>query len=128
MDDAIDAFSSTLVQPLRPVDEVTMADENDVRAIALALPGVEERPHAGRTAFRARKIFATVGDGTANLLLVPEQAVMLIDTEPELFLPLSGWTRHGWTGVRLDHVDGDRLEMLLRDAWRLAAPKGASIE
>lgn len=117
-----------LARLFRPMDEATMADENEVRAIALALPRVEERPHAGRTGFRARKIFATVGGDTVSLLLLPEQAEMLIDAEPGLFLPLGGWTRHGWTGVRLDSVDHDRLELLLRDAWRLAAPKGVSID
>jgi hypothetical protein len=105
-----------------------MVEENALRTIAMALPGVEERPHSGRQAFRARKIFATLGGGTVNLLLVPEQAAMLIEAEPDLFLRLGGWTKHGWTGVRLELIDRDRLEMLLRDAWRQAAPKGTTID
>lgn len=105
-----------------------MVDEDELRAIALALPGVEERPHSGRRAFRARKIFATLGDGTINLLLLPDQATMLIEADPTLFMSLGGWTKLGWTGVRLDRTERDQVEMLLRDAWRLAAPKGATID
>ena len=99
--------------------------EAEVRAFALALPEAEEKPHFERAAFRVRggRIFATLGGGIVNLKLVPEQAMMLIEAEPETFLSLGGWTRRGHVGVRLDAIDADRFEMLLRDAWRNAAPK-----
>ena len=105
-----------------------MVTEADVRAVALALPGVVERPHFDRAAFKARIIFATLGKGTVNLKLVPEQAAMLIEAEPEAFLSLGGWTRQGYVGVRLDRVDPVKLELLLRDAWRHGAPKGATLD
>lgn len=104
-----------------------MVTEDEVRALALALPGVTEHPHFDRAAFRARIIFATLGGGTVNLKLVPEQAAMLIDAEPGTFVTLGGWTRQGYVGVRLDRIDGTRLELLLRDAWRNGAPKGATL-
>jgi len=104
-----------------------MVTEADVRALALALPGVTERPHFNRAAFKARVIFATLGNGTVNLKLVPEQAAMLIEAEPDTFLSLGGWTRQGYVGVRLDRIDATRLDMLLRDAWRNGAPKGATL-
>lgn len=104
-----------------------MATESDVRRLALALPRVSEHPHFDRTAFKARIIFATTGGGTVNLKLVPEQATMLIEAEPERFRSLGGWTRQGYVGVVLDRIDLDRLEMLLRDAWRGAAPKGVTL-
>ena len=102
--------------------------EAQVRALALALPGVVERPHFDRAAFKARIIFATLGNGTVNLKLVPEQAAMLIEAEPDTFRSLGGWTRQGYVGVRLDRIDEVRLELLLRDAWRGAAPKGATLD
>ena len=91
----------------------------------LALPEVAEHAHFDRAAFRAGKgpIFATLGGGTVNLKLVPEQAAMLIEAEPGTFLRLGNWTKQGYVGVRLDAIDRNRLEMLLRDAWRGAAPK-----
>jgi len=104
-----------------------MATDADVRRIARALPKVTEAPHFDRVAFKARITFATLGGGTANLKLVPEQAAMLIEAEPDTFLPLGGWTRQGYVGVALDRIDENRLEMLMRDAWRRAAPKGVSL-
>ena len=104
-----------------------MADEADVRALALGLPGVAEHPHFDRAAFKARVIFATLGGGTVNLKLVPEQAAMPIEAEPDSFRSLGGWTRQGYVGVVLDRIGLDRLEMLLRDAWRNGAPKGATL-
>jgi hypothetical protein len=106
---------------------MSMASEDDVRRIATALPGVSEHAHVDRQAFRARVIFATLGGGTVNLKLVPEQTAMLIEAEPDTFLPLGGWTRQGYVGVRLDRIDDTRLEMLLRDAWRNGAPRGARL-
>ena len=99
--------------------------EEEVRSLALSLPEAALHPHFNRTAFRAGKgkIFATLGGGTANLKLVPEQAAMLIEVEPHLFLSLGGWTRQGYVGVKLDAIDRDRFELLLRMAWRHAAPK-----
>ena len=105
-----------------------MVTEDRVRTLALALPGVAEHPHFDRAAFKARIIFATLGAGTVNLKLVPEQAAMLIEAEPATFLSLGGWTRQGYVGVRLDRIDAELIEMLLRDAWRNGAPKGAALD
>ena len=105
-----------------------MVTEDDVRGLALVLTGVTEHPLFNRAAFKARVIFATLGGGTVNLKLVPEQAAMLIDAEPETFIALGGWTRQGFVGVRLDRIDDTRLELLLRDAWRHGAPKGATLD
>ena len=97
--------------------------EDEVRTLALGLPGVAEYPHFNRQAFKGRVTFVTLGGGTANLKLVPEQAAMLIEAEPETFLSLGGWTRQGYVGVRLADIDRDRFEVLLRTAWRSAVPK-----
>jgi hypothetical protein len=105
-----------------------MVTEADVRALALSLPQATEHPHFDRAAFKARTIFATLGGGTVNFMLVPEQAAMLLEADPETFVHLGGWTKHGAVGARLDRIDADRLEMLLRDAWRKAAPKGVTID
>lgn len=99
--------------------------EEQVRSLALSLPEAAAHRHFDRTAFRAGKgkIFATLRGGTANLKLVPEQAALLIEAEPDHFLPLGGWTRQGYVGVKLDSIDRDRFELLLRMAWRHAAPR-----
>lgn len=105
-----------------------MVTDDDVRALALSLPQATEHAHFNRTAFKARTIFATLGGGTVNLMLVPEQAAMLLEADPETFVHLGGWTKQGAVGARLDRIDPDRLEMLMRDAWRKAAPKGVTLD
>ncbi len=47
-----------------------MATDTDFERIALSLPGTEARPHADRTAYRVRRIYATLApDGlSANLM------------------------------------------------------------
>jgi len=104
-----------------------MVSGDELRTLALGLPDVTEHAHFDRTAFKARIIFATLGGGTVNLKLLPEQAAMLIEAEPDTFRSLGGWTRQGYVGVMLDRIDATRLQMLLRDAWRNGAPKGATL-
>jgi hypothetical protein len=95
------------------------------RKFALALEGVEERPHMGRTAFRTtRKIFATVGDDDqVNLMIHPaEKRESLLESFPDAFSSLGGWTRLGYVAVDLGAVDDALLCELVTDAWRDALP------
>ena len=98
--------------------------EDDVRALALALPEVTEAPHHDRTSFRVRgKIFASLPpDGASvNVLLDEDEArAVAADGGVEL-LP---WGR-SIAGVRVDlaGADADLLAELLEDAWRRRAPK-----
>jgi hypothetical protein len=95
------------------------------RKLALALDGVEEKPHMERAAFRTkRKIFATLGaDRRVNLVIEPEERrEMLFASFPEVFSSLGGWTRLGYVAVDLAKVDDELLRELLTDAWRDALP------
>ena len=112
-----------------------MADADDVRRLALALPGVEEidsdgfdfrvggkgfvwsyperRPGQPRL-IRTDIAVLYVGDEAEK------QALLL--GEPGLFFTAPGY--RGWPLVllRLAEVDGGRLEELVIDAWRMRAP------
>jgi hypothetical protein len=112
-----------------------MADDNDVRRLALSLPHVEEIACEGfdfrvggkgfvwsypeRRQGRARVLRTDiavlyVGDETEK------QALLL--GEPGLFFTTPGYD--GWPLVllRLPEVSVDRLEELVTDAWRMRAP------
>jgi hypothetical protein len=114
-----------------------MADEHDVRRLALALPHVEEIDCDGfdfrvggqgfiwsypdRRPGRPRRIRTDiavlyVGDESEK------QALLL--GEPLLFFTAPGYD--GWPLVmlRLDEVDAGRLAELITDAWRMRAPDG----
>jgi len=114
-----------------------MADAQDVRRLALALPQVveiesdgfdfrvankgfiwsypERRPGAGR---RIRTDIAVlfVGDEAEK------QALLL--GEPEIFFTTPSYDGSPLVMLRLEKVDVRRLEELVTDAWRMRAPAG----
>jgi hypothetical protein len=114
-----------------------MADDNDVRRLALALPGVEEidcdgfdfrvggqgfiwsypEPQPGKPRMIRTDIAVLyVGDEAEK------QALVL--GEPELFFTTRDYFDWPLVMLRLAEVDTDRLAELVTDAWRMRAPKG----
>jgi hypothetical protein len=113
-----------------------MADADDVRRLALALPHVEEVDCDGfdfrvggkgfvwsypeRIPGRRRRLRTDIAvlyvGGEAE-----KQALLL--GEPQRFFTTSGYD--GWPLVmlRLDQVDAARLAELVTDAWRMRAPE-----
>ena len=99
---------------------------DDVRAISMALPEVEEQVTWGTDiTFRVRKKIFAIGaegaDGVSLKASVPVQAE-LIDLDPETFSSAPYVGRFGWVNVDLARVDLALLERLLREAWRATAP------
>lgn len=103
-----------------------MADQDDVRRLALAQPEAVEAGHFERTSFRLRgKIFATLqpGDGRANLALPPELAALVLETEGEAVRPIQWGKIKGWVRVDLAALRPGLLEQLIPAAWSRVAPK-----
>lgn len=112
-----------------------MADADDVRRVALALPHVVEIPSDGfdfrvgnkgfvwswpeRTPGRPRVLRTDIA-----VLFVGDEAEKqaLALGEPEVFFTTTG--NDGWpvVMVRLAQVDVERLTELVTDAWRMRAP------
>jgi hypothetical protein len=104
-----------------------MAAFDDVRRIALGLPETEEVVTWGSDlTFRVRgKIFAITGEGAdrVSIKATPAGQAELIELDPATYSVAAYVGRFGWVVVVLDRIDAARLESLLRDAWRLTAPK-----
>jgi len=92
-----------------------------VRAVALALPGATERDHHGFPSFRtARRIFATMPDDEQLRVMLDEEDIRATVAEwPD-------WCDELWWGkklsavrVRLSDCDADVVAELLEDAFRL---------
>jgi hypothetical protein len=118
-----------------------MADDDDVRRLALALPGVEEIECDGfdfrvggqgfvwsypeRTPGKPRAIRTDIA-----VLFVGDEAEKqaLLLGEPEAFFTTSSYD--GWPLVmlRLAQVDTERLAELVTDAWRMRAPAAIASE
>jgi hypothetical protein len=112
-----------------------MADADDVRRVALALPHVEEIKSEGfdfrvggkgfvwsyperrpgqRRRIRTDVAVLFVGD--------EEEKQALLLGEPDLFFTTSGYDGLPLVMVSLEKVDVDRLTELVTDAWRMRAP------
>ncbi len=105
----------------------------ELRRICGALPEVSERLSHGAPTFfiREKKTLCTVHDnhhGEHGVALwapaPPGVQQQLIDDEPERFYRPPYVGHRGWVGVHLDvDNDWDEVEQIVRDAYRLVAPK-----
>jgi hypothetical protein len=115
-----------------------MVDVAAVRRLALAFPEVEDRSEGERLAFEVRG-----GKGLAwgylmrtapkkPRVLQPEALAvrcaiekkeMLIEAAPDRFFDDDHYRGYPAVLVRLLAIDEDEFAALLRDAWRLSAPK-----
>jgi len=112
-----------------------MANADDVRRLALGLPGVEEIDSDGfdfrvdgkgfvwsypeRKAGQPRVIRTDIA-----VLFVGDEAEKqaLVHGEPDAFFTAPGYDDWPLVMLRLDEVDADRLAELVTDAWRMRAP------
>ena len=113
-----------------------MADAEDVRRLALALPEVEEIDSEGfdfrvagkgfvwsypeRRPGKPRRIRTDIA-----VLYVGDEAEKqaLLLGEPAMFFTAPGYGRMPLVLLRLAQVDCERLEELVTDAWRMRAPE-----
>jgi hypothetical protein len=113
-----------------------MADADDVRRLALALPGVEEIDSDGfdfrvagkgfvwsypeRRPGQPRRIRVDIA-----VLYVGDEAEKqaLLRGEPGLFFTAPGYEDWPLVLLRLAEVDLQRLTELVTDAWRMRAPE-----
>jgi len=104
-----------------------MASAKQFRRIALSLDGTIEAPHFDRTAFKVKRIYATLAaDGlTANLMLTPAEQALKCTVAPEAFCPVpNAWGQRGATTARLSALKVPELRHALKEAWRRALPHG----
>ena len=97
-----------------------------VRAIALALPGVEEGTSYGTPAWKAKgKLMARLREDGETLVvrIEPDARDLLMRSEPETFFVTDHYVGHPWVLVKLPRVERGALAALLEEAWRLVAPK-----
>ena len=105
-----------------------------LRTLCLALPEAHEVEAWGAPTFRVRgKIFAMYadagshhGDGRAGVWCKagPGNQELMVRAAPDRFFVPPYVGPRGWVGVFLDAgTDWSELRELLRDGWRLTAPK-----
>ena len=101
-----------------------MSSCDDVRRLALAVPGVAEVDHWGAPAFRTkRRIFITLRplEQKAMFHLTEEHQEILFEARPEAFEPLH-WGKVTRAFLNLKKIPVRELEALIREAADYAAP------
>ena len=95
-----------------------MVTAGEARALALALPGAEERDHHGRPSFRVNgKIIATLWTPEELNVMVEESRILsAVDEAPEACERLTWGGRLVGVKVRLPGADPELVEDLLREA------------
>jgi len=100
---------------------------DDVRAMALAWPGVEDGTSYGTPSLRVRGKFLTRLKEDGDSLVVKgvafDERDMLMDAEPEIFYITEHY--RGWPAVlvRLSKARPNTVEALLFRQWQSLAPK-----
>jgi hypothetical protein len=99
-----------------------------VRALALSLPGAEERETWETATFRVRgKIFAMFSERERHVWIKSvhdeQRALVAMDGEAWFVPPYVGPS--GWVGAVLSKADGDEVRELVVEAWRMTATKRA---
>jgi hypothetical protein len=98
-----------------------MATARQFTDIALSLEGTVAQPHFDRTAFKARRIFATLAPDklSANIRFSPEEQEFRCEAQPDAYRPIPNkWGAQGWTIATLSALTPDDLSVALRSAWR----------
>jgi hypothetical protein len=102
-----------------------MATAKDFRRVALSLKGTTEAPHFNRTAFKVKRIYATLAgdEKTANLMFAPDEQALKCELAPEAFAVIpNAWGARGATTVKLSKVSVAELHDALTIAWTHAVP------
>lgn len=98
-----------------------MATAKDFRRLALSLPGTTEASHFDRTAFKVRRIYATLApDGkSANLMFSPDEQALKCEVAPDAFCRIpNAWGARGATTATLSALSAEELRSALETAWR----------
>ncbi len=104
-----------------------MVTEDDVRRLALSLPGVVEKPSYGTPGFRVNdRLFTRMRpEGEAVVLWcddVDEKAA-LIASDPTKFFSTPHYDGHPTVLARLSELEEGELWELISDSWRVRAPQ-----
>ena len=109
-----------------------MVTVEDVRRVALGLPGTTEHLIRDRVKFRVKRLVyvAFSRDETQMGFGFPrEQRNALVESEPEKFLmPAPADLRYHWVEVRMSALGVEEMTELVTDAWTLVVPRRVAEE
>jgi hypothetical protein len=113
-------------------DSSVMVTVDEVRRVALGLPGTAEHLIRDRVKFRVKRLVyvAFSRDETLMGFAFPKELrSALVDSEPHKFLlPAVGDMRYNWVDLRMAVLDIEEMTELVTDAWTMVVPKHVARE
>jgi hypothetical protein len=104
-----------------------MASIEDLRRLALALPGAWENTYRGEPWFQVgKKSFALRWNDRFILKLDREHQHFLFEVRPQTFQPCKVGTGGVWSYAVLEDLDEAELAELVLEAWSTIVPKKVS--
>lgn len=104
-----------------------MVTEEDIRRVALSLPGSAEKPYNGLPSFRVRGVLFLRIHELPDAFFIRcaglEERDELLKAEPGRFFITPHYDGYPAVLVRLSRVDLDEMTELATESWRLCAPK-----
>ena len=108
-------------------DSSVMVTVEDVRGVALGLPGTTEHLIRDRVKFRVKRLVyvAFSRDETLMGFAFPKaERRALVESEPQKFLlPPVGDLRYNWVDVKVAVLDIDEMTELVTEAWTMVVPQ-----
>jgi hypothetical protein len=109
-----------------------VATWDDVRAIALALPEVEEGTSYRHPTLRVRgKLFAWLSPHEQGALVLRcdiDERPLMIESRPETYWVTPHYEGSAMVLVHMDTIERDELADRITDSWLLSAPKKLAAE
>ncbi len=109
-----------------------MVTVEDVRRVALDLPGTTEHLIRDRVKFRVKRLVYVAFSRDETLMgfgFPKEQRLALVESEPQKFLlPPVADMRYNWVDVRMTVLDIEEMTELVTDAWTMVVPKHVARE
>ena len=101
---------------------------DDVREIAMSLPGAFEQPsYGGRPSWRTKqRMFTWIREDPEALVVWVDsldEMEVLLASDPSVFFTIGHYDGHPVVLVRLETVGRDEAAELITESWRLRAPK-----
>ena len=105
---------------------------DDVRRVALSLPGTTEHLIGDRVKFRVKRLVYVAFSRDETLMgfgFPKEQRSALVESEPHKFLlPPASDLRYNWVDARVAVLDIEEMTELVTEAWTLVVPKRVARE
>jgi len=103
-----------------------MATWDDIRAVALTLPGAWENEWYGQPSFQVgSKGFVQSFRGRCIMKLERNHQELLFEARPDVFSPMTAGALR-WSWVEIEAVDKDEIADLVVEAWTCIVPKKVS--